>query len=506
MMSFFKTPPRVPELVFAAVLIWMFALGQGWSVMLSDGDTGWHIRNGERMIDTRSVPRLDPFSFGSGEHPWFAWEWLSDVLFAALFRRAGLKAVAWFCGIVIAASVSLLLRHMLWRSIGMHIAFPLAVLTAGASSIHYLARPHVLGWLLFAMVAWMVDRDRAVADRWFWALPVIFLVWANLHGSFLAGLAMLGLRIVETLLRSGERVFLKRAATGFGVSAAATLCNPYGWRLHAHAIEFLRSGWIQTWVEEFQSPSFRSQSMLFYELLLIAGAAALPWLLRRKEIYPCCAILLWAHESLASVRHVPLYCMAASPFIGSWLQNSWQKRASGCRPGSLARTVDAINLTWWPCCSGYTVWPWFLAAWLAAHGAGAAFPANKFPVCVVQRNSLRLASGSPQRVFSSDQWSDYLIFQLFPSVRVYFDGRSDFFGPWRGKSYVELMRGETDSPFILDREGVQWALLPNDWPLTGLLRRSSQWRVADADAQAVLFERYYAKSASASNQKLADGR
>jgi hypothetical protein len=506
MLTFFKTPPRVPELVFAAVLIWMFAMGQGWSVMLADGDTGWHVRNGERIIDTRSVPYIDPFSFGSGSHPWFAWEWLSDVLFAVLFRQDGLKAVAWFCGITIAASVSLLLRHMLWRSIGMHISFLLAVLTAGASSIHYLARPHVLGLLLFAIVCWMVDRDRAAPHPWIWTLPAIFALWANLHGSFLAGLAMLGLRIGETIVRRSDGGNLTRAAMLLGASIAATLCNPYGWRLHAHAIEYLQSGWIQSSVEEFQSPRFRSQSMLFYELLLLAGVAALPWLLRRKEIYPCCAILLWAHESLASVRHVPLYGLAASPFIGSWFQNSWQGWVRGCRADSLARTFDAITLTWRPWCSGYTVWPVLLAAWLAAHGAGAAFPANKFPVCLVQRNFQRLTSSPPQRVFSSDQWSDYLIFQLFPSVRVYFDGRSDFFGPWRGNAYMDLMRGETDSPSILDREGVEWALLPKDWALAGLLRRSSQWRVADADEQAVLFERNYAMRASASNQKPAARR
>lgn len=503
MLPFIKTPPRIPELLFAAVLIWMFVTGQGWSVMLSDGDTGLHIRLGESILATGSALHHDPYSFGSAEHPYFAWEWLSDVLFAVLFRHGGLKAVTLFCGITIAASISVLLRHMFWRGVGIPIAFPLAVLTAGASSIHYLARPHVIGLLLFAMVAWIVDRDRAAPRRTIWILPVILLFWANCHGSFLAGLAMLGLRVFETAVRSEPGRNLRRATLLFAWSSLATFVNPYGWLLQAHVIEYLRSAWIQSSVEEFQSPRFRSESMMLYEVLLLAGVAALPWLLRRKEIYPCCVILLWAHESLASVRHVPLYCLAAAPFAASWLQSQWQRRVRFSRPDSLLRTVNSIDGTWQAWSGGYTIWPVLLGLWLAVTPGNPCFPANKFPVHLVQRNSQRLTSraGSPRRIFSSDQWGDYLIFRFYPAVRVYFDGRSDFFGPWRGESYMELMQGVTDSPSILDRDGVELALLPNNWALAGLLRRSSQWRVADADDQAVLFERDDPKSAYLSNQK-----
>jgi hypothetical protein len=121
---------------------------------------------------------------------------------------------------------------------------------------------------------------------------------------------------------------------------------------------------------------------------------------------------------------------------------------------------------------------------------------------MVARNSYRFAAAeeTPRRIFSSDQWSDYLIFQLYPSVRVFFDGRSDFFGPWRGKAYQSLMGGGPDSPAILDQEDINWAMVPKDWALAGLLRRSSQWRIADADEQAVLFERDLPKSAYAPNQ------
>jgi hypothetical protein len=268
----------------------------------------------------------------------------------------------------------------------------------------------------------------------------------------------------------------------------------------------LRSGWIQANIEEFQSPRFRSENMLHYEILLFAGLSALPWLLCRKEFYPAGVILLWAHESLAAARHVPLYCLAAVPFAASWIQDNWNRRLRLRRPDSLFRALQEINLTWQPWCRGCTIWPLLICVLLAATAGRQSgiisFPRNKFPVNLVERNSYRFISpdGTPRRIFSSDQWSDYLIFQLYPSVRVFFDGRSDFFGPWRGKAYQNLMRGGTDSPAILDREEVDWALVPKDWALAGLLHRSSQWRVADADEQAALFERELPKNAYAPNQ------
>jgi hypothetical protein len=303
-----------------------------------------------------------------------------------------------------------------------------------------------------------------------------------------------------------------RAALVLGASSAATLLNPYGWRLHAHAIEYLRSGWIQATIEEFQSPRFRSESLLQYEILLLAGVSAIPWLLRRKEIYPGCLILLWAHESLAAVRHVPLYCLAACPYLASCIQDSWNRWLRGCRPDSLLRALHSVNQTWRPWCSGYTIFPvlaCFALGVTAGNGSHSIdFPPNKFPVNLVARNSHLLTSGtgSPRRIFSSDQWSDYLIFQLYPSVRVFFDGRSDFFGPWRGTFYQQLMGGEPDSPGILDRDDVEFALVPKAWALAGLLRRCSGWRVADADGQAVLFERTLPKIALTPNQMEEDRR
>jgi hypothetical protein len=478
-------PPRIPELLFAAVLVWLFATGDGWSVLLADGDTGWHIRNGEQILDTGTVPRTDAFGFGSEGRPWYAWEWLTDVVFALLFRTGGLRAVAVFCGLVIAASVSVVFRRMTTRSVGVAVALPITLLAVGASSVHYLARPHVLGLLFFVSLCWILDTGRGLA-----IVPPLFVLWTNCHGSFLAGLAMLSLWC-----------FTSRRFVIVASSVAATFCNPYGWRLHAHAIEYLRSSWIQATVEEFESPRFRSESMLQFEILLLLGLMTLPWLLRRREFYPAAAVVLWAHESLTSVRHVPLYCAAVAPYLASWLQGHWVALRRTSRPDSVFATFAAIEEAWSPWTRGATAWPVLLCfAFAGTWSPPLSFPANKFPVKLVERNTAAFteAASQPPRVFSSDQWCDYLTFRLYPHVRIYFDGRSDFFGPWRGKAYQQLMAGKPGAASILDREFVHVAVIPKDWPLAGILLGERGWRVADSDELGIVFVRDPNQSSHAS--------
>jgi hypothetical protein len=117
------------------------------------------------------------------------------------------------------------------------------------------------------------------------------------------------------------------------------------------------------------------------------------------------------------------------------------------------------------------------------------FPASRFPVEAVARNVDRLTGGQPPRVLAPDQWADYLIYRLYPRARVFFDGRSDFYGPAAGDDYRALLEAGRNWPQVMARYGFSVALLPLDWPLGQLLEREPGWRVVYRDRQALLLER-----------------
>src|SRR5215472_445687 len=85
--------PSLTDVAFLFPLILILTRMGGLKVMLSDGDTGWHVRTGEWILDHGRIPRTDMFSFTKAGEPWFAWEWLWDVAFGWLHRQAGMAAV-----------------------------------------------------------------------------------------------------------------------------------------------------------------------------------------------------------------------------------------------------------------------------------------------------------------------------------------------------------------------------------------------------------------------------
>ena len=492
--------PSLSDCLFLAIFLWGFAAGSGWSVLLADGDTGWHIRTGEYILSTRSVPTRDLFSFSKAGEPWFAWEWLSDVAFAALHRSWGLKGVVVFTGLVLSMAATLLFRYAVWRGANVLAALMATLLATGASTVHYLARPHIFTMLALTVTLWMLERDRRNPSRVVWLLVPLIAVWTNLHGGFVAGIACLALLTVGTAIQAlleppeGRRFDgVSRYGLLTGACAVATLANPYGWRLHQHMASYLTSGWIREVVEEFQSPRFRSESMLQFEILLFGGVLLVPILWRRRQIGDLLTVLFWAHAALVSARHVPLYAIVAAPTCAEAASRWWSAWSAGFRRRSIVGTLrDCLNdFSAGPQRSSLWV-PFTLAALAMYPWTGPQdFPENKFPVTAVERNAELIApsAGTRPRILTSDQWGDYLIYHYYPAGRVFVDGRSDFYGPTVGRQYLDLLNGAPNWERTMDTVGFDLALLPIEWPLSQLLMRQQGWRVCYLDRQAILLER-----------------
>ena len=108
----------------------------------------------------------------------------------------------------------------------------------------------------------------------------------------------------------------------------------------------------------------------------------------------------------------------------------------------------------------------------------------------VERNLAQIAPVSAMpRVLTSDQWADYLIYRLYPRQRVFFDGRSDFFGPAIGSDYRKLFGAEGAWRELLEQYHFELALLPHDWALSTALSREPGWRQVYRDSVAVLYAR-----------------
>lgn len=471
-----RMSPSFVELLFLALFVVVFARPAGLQALLFDGDTGWHIRTGQLVLASGHVPYVDDFSFTRAGQPWFAWEWLADVLFALLYGWRGIASVAALSGVVLSLAGAALFARMLRDGDGLWIALAATLAASSASSLHYLARPHVFSILFYTLTLWILAEDRRRPRRWIWLLPPLAALWANLHAGFVILPATLLLRSVCGPWRRYLPVTL--------ACGAATLLNPYGWRLHQHVWQYLHAPFILQHVQEFQSPQFRTEGMLVFAGLLLAAVAVS----LRAERFDTALVLLWAFASLRSARHVPFFAIAAAPVLASFVAARWRAYAEGAGRRAPLRVLWELAQDL-GCPRTCGLWlPLAAAAAMLTPLPASGFPDTRFPVRAVERNrSLLTPASAMPRVLTSDQWADYLIFRLYPRQRVFFDGRSDFYGPRLGSDYRQLMVAGGAWRGLLDRYGFQLALLPHDWPLSTFLGREPGWREVYKDPVATLY-------------------
>jgi len=488
------------DLFLMALVSWLFIFGaSGWKSLLGDGDTGWHIRAGQYILAHHAVPTTDLFSFSRAGAPWFAWEWLSDVVSAVLFQMGGLKAIVLASGLMIGIFATVVLRFSLWLGANVLVALFTTLIAAGAASMHFLARPHLFTLLLVPVCFWMLEADRRKHARWLWALIPITALWTNLHGGFVIFLALIALLVAGSALEAGfgngsgdghRWADVRRYGLLLLACSLASLINPYGVQLHVHIFEYLRADWIKNIVQEFQAPTFRNEGQLQYEALLLGGLIVTGFLLAKRRFTEALWILFLAHASLISVRHAPIYATVAAPFIACQLSQWWSASAARMKKSQALRILYQLGADLSPGFRRTSVWPAVFALALVALNAPLQwprdFPSELFPTAMIHQHAGLVATG---RLLTTDQWGDYIIYSFYPRQKVFVDGRSDFYGEKFADQYLHLLQGAYDWRAIVDRAGFNVALLPAEWPLSSLLKQDPSWRVVADDHRSVLFQR-----------------
>ncbi|MBI1355856.1 MAG: hypothetical protein GC160_16065 [Acidobacteria bacterium] len=511
--------PSISDWTFAAVLGWLFAAGVGAQSLLADGDTGWHILVGESLLDTGRLPQTDPFSFTMAGVEWYAWEWLADLALGIAHRLNGLEGVALMTGALIAAIATLLLRFQLWLGVNLFVAIGATMLTSGVTTIHWLARPHMVTWAFLLVTLWLLEADRRSPTRKVWLLVPLAAVWVNVHGGFMAlpisvAVFAVGVSLEQYWFGGAEKgrlppPALLRYGGLLAACVAATLANPWTYHLHLHIVQYLQSDFILKYIQEFQSPNFQKESMRFFEIALLLSAMACGRALFRGEFAWPLLVGAWAHASLTSVRHVPLFMLVAVPFLAReltlWMHegirrgNTWLVTLDeiaadygGTRSDGRS-SAQGLALGWLPLVA--LVVAFFVLQHRSADPAvRAEFPGERFPAEACDALQSRLVG---RRVLTTDQWGDYLIYRLYPRYKAFIDGRSDFYRPQIRDDYLALMGGQWNWEELLARYDFQAALLPVDWSLASLLKKQNDWRLIYDDGSALLFERVGASTQAA---------
>ena len=477
----FHLMPSLTDVAFLMPLVFLFSSMGGVRALLSDGDTGWHIRIGDWIRANHAVPRVDMFSFTMPGQPFFAWEWLWDLGASWIHQRWGLAGVVLVSMFVICLTFCLLFRVVNRRCGHPLLAIGVTVLAAAGSTIHWLARPHLFTMLFTVIVVSILERVREGRTKLLWWLPLLTILWANLHAGFLAGIIILGAYAAGELVSAAvtadnaERWSRIRSAGIYLATAAgclaASLVNPYFYHLHVHLAEYLRSPYQMKYIGEFQSVNFQDASAIYLEAMLVVAIAAAVWCIKNQLFGELILLAGWAHLALIAGRNIPIFVIVAAPISAAalvgWLHTIEKARVARWIPWA-AEQFESIGEE-----IGPMERPWRIHAVCAAALALVAFGMSlpgvgiklkpEYDVQSYPAHALSVLGDPSHRIFTHDEWGDYLLYKLSPQgTKVFVDGRSDFYGEKLEMEYVGLMDVKYDWNKTLAKYDVDTVLLASE--------------------------------------------
>jgi hypothetical protein len=463
----FPARAALPWLVAAGVYALLLTLGPR---LLSDPDSYSHIAVGRWIIAQGALPSSDPFSFSMNGAPWVPFEWLSEVIFAAVYALAGWAGVVVLSAASIALAIGLLTRFLL-RELAPTLALLVVIVAVMLLAPHMLARPHVL--MLPIMVTWAAALVRCMDTRApppYWALPLLVL-WANLHGSAVLALGLIGPAVLEALLdaKRSEWPGLLRRWLPFAALAVAACClTPYGPEPLLMPLTTLGLGPALNWIAEWRPQDFGHFGA--FEFVLLAGIFALS----RGMTLPLVRALVLlglVHFALAQVRNADLLAMLAPLYLAAPLARQFGAQAEDDAAGS-ARGVNLMALTA------------MIVASALALGREVSPAPNNTPAAAVA--SAGLAKAGP--VLNDYAFGGYLIFAGIPT---FIDGRGELYG---GQFIARYNRDLSladlgDFLKLLDQYKFGATLLAPDTPAVALLDRLPDWQRVYSDDVAVVHKR-----------------
>jgi len=507
--------PSVTDLLFI-LLLFSLTIGALAPRLLGDAGTGWHIRNGDLILQTTTITRADPFSATMNGERWYAWEWLFDVAVARIHQCAGLNGVVFFAALIIATAFAFTFVFSLRRGGSLPVTLVLLVLALGASAIHLFARPHVFSWLLAVIWLQSLDSSECADDpakyrKLIW-LPVLMLFWVNVHGGFLLGLVLCGIYLIagsvrlwrakDFVERQRIRGWISRLSAFSAVSFFVGLINPFGYKLYTHVYQYLSDRFLMNHIDEFRSPDFHGLAQQCFAALLLIAIVTVAVAGRKLRTSDLFVLIFAVYSGLYASRNLPisslLMTLILAPLLSQALTSEAENGSMPSRTRRFLSTINAFSARMARAESGLRghLWPamaviagLFLVTQPGKLGPNeimhAQFDAKRFPVAAVNAIQQR---GIQEPIFSEDYWGGYLIFRLYPQNRVFVDDRHDFYGDAFLKRYLKIIHVEPGWETALKEMNPNYVLLTKKSTLTNILKEVPQWKVVYEDETATLFQ------------------
>jgi hypothetical protein len=487
----------------AADLIFLvFSLGilqRARGSMLDDPGLGWHLRNIDAMLAHGGWLTHDPFTVPLADWPWRTNVWLGDLWLWLGWHWGGLNGIAVFTTIVIALTCRWMYGMMVRDGVAWPVAAFWTLLGGLGTSISWTARPNIFSVPLLMYTAWICDRyhrGKATRRETLWLLP-LFVLWANLHGGFPAGIVTIGVAlVVEVALalgiphsrnRQGARERAKHFAALLVGCLAATCANPYGWTMYPWIFQLLGNDYFMNNNLEWHSPDFHALGAMRYELFILVLPLILAVSKRRPSFVALAISIAWLHAALSGQRYIALWVVVTVPLVARLSMSiPWfADMAARCQITPELRTFITTppRPSRWVATAAIAL---ALACWSRASGSFAAISPHRIPTQALDELVKR---GEGKVIFHHYNWGGYITWRGWPKVRNWIDDRNEVHGQAHIEEYFAMIDARGAWREKLDRYNVSLVCVPPYKAMADRLAEDAAWREVYRDDYAVIYER-----------------
>lgn len=471
---------------------------------LTEPDFGWHLRTGLDLLQHGGkLPALDPYSHTMPDWPWVEHAWLTDLIIGAVYSLFGALGVILFFGVVTAGAW---LVASLSAPCGMTYRFVACALSLWVALPFLGARTQMVTLLGLAVLLVVLQRSRNGENRALWLIPPLFLLWANLHGGFTAGLFLLGLVVACTALIKGVLLWapglaarldepplpwpaIGRLILAAGVAALITLVNPYGWRLYGEIIDSLSNQFMLDSLQEWQPPSLSMLAGRSYALYLAGLGMAMAAWYRRIEPVRWVVWIVLLFLSLRHMRNIPFFLLVSLPLCAELL-------AGGLGRLTVWLRLDSTRAR--RCLLAGTLAGGLFMAWLGPDHLQRVtqsglqpdeyFKGTSYPIEAVQWvRGHRDRVG--RRLYNDYAYGGFLLWWL-PEEKIFIDGRMPAWRSgdrWIFQDYVALSLTDPPRLSVLSTYSVDWAMVRRKSLLDEALAHEQTWQREYEDGKVTIY-------------------
>jgi hypothetical protein len=449
-----------------------------------DPDMWWHLKMGEIIWTTHTIPVTDVFSYTTNHQASIPQEWLAQVSIFGAYRFCGgfSGLMLWLC---VFASALLIAGYVLCSvySGNSKVAFVGALTIWCFSTVGLAIRPQMIGYLFLIGELILIELGRTRNTRWFFCLPILFAVWINCHSSFVLGLIVAGVLVFSSFFnfRAGSLVSTRwdpqlrwKLSWALILSVGALFLNPVGIKQILYPVDTILHQNIGLGnVDEWQPTQMTGERGI--ALMAVLLCILLLAVIRRSDLF-WNELLLLVVGTWLGVSHVRLlfaFGILTAPILSRQLSTLWE-------------AYDPERDRIWP--NAALIGLSFLVAVLAFPNQQALQrQVEQFsPVKAVEFIKSSHLSGPMLNEYG---YGGYLIWAL-PEHPVFVDGRADVF-EWSGVlgEFGNWATLQSDPNLLLQKYKVNFCLLGARSPMTRVLPLLHEWKIIYSDSNSVILVR-----------------